>query len=225
MRSSFRTFARHESAALQRQGPIHGVLRSLNQFARRHPVGVNQWDTEYAVSDYAERLDRMHHVPHHAVIFGYLTYAGKEPKVLDVGCGHGRLLQILEGLPFSDYVGMDWSVEGVERARSLSVPRTRFEVADMNHWDTPERFDAVVMNNSLCYADDPRETFERSLGWLTEDGFIVVAAHRSLGARYLWSQIDATRVDQLAACAVKDELTGAVWDVKALRSRRATGRV
>jgi trans-aconitate methyltransferase len=180
-------------------------------------VGVNQWDTEYSTSDYAERLDRIHHVPHHAVIFGYLTYGAKNPKVLDVGCGHGRLLQLLEGLDFSDYLGIDWSARGIEQAGELSVPRARFEVADMNCWDTTERFDAVVMNNSLAYAADPRRVFERALGWLAEGGLFVVAMHRSLGARYLWSLIDGTAAGAVAACAVKDELTGAVWDVKALR--------
>ncbi len=209
---------------MQRQGPIHDVLRSLYRYSQRHPVSVSQWDTEYAENDYADRLDRIHHVPHHAAIFGYLTYGPREPKILDVGCGHGRLLQILAGLPFSDYLGIDWSAKGVERARSLSVPHTRFEVADMNRWDTDERFDAVIMNNSLPYANDPPEVFERALGWLTDDGFVVVAMHRSLGARYLWSRIDSPAVGHLAACAVKDDLTGAVWDVKALRSLPVTDR-
>jgi SAM-dependent methyltransferase len=215
-RSSLRTFARRESAALQRRGPVHRFLHDLYQYTRRHPVSVNQWDAEYA-GDYAERLDRIHHIPHHAVIYGYLTYLGKGPRVLDIGCGHGRLLQVLAGLPFSDYLGFDWSAQGVEHARSLSVAHTRFEVADMNKWTTTERFDAIVMNNSLTYSDDPREMFERALGWLADGGLIVVAMHRSLGVRYLWSRIDLPAVDHVAGCAVRDELTGAVWDVKAFR--------
>lgn len=220
-RSSFRMWARSESTALKRRGPLHDALRELYHYAKRHRVSANQWDAEYAATDYAERLDRIHHVPHHAVIFGYLTYGAKEPRVLDVGCGHGRLLELLAGLSFSDYLGIDWSAQAIERAGALMVPQARFEVADMNHWDTTERFDAVVMNNSLSYADDPREVFERALGWLAEDGLVVVAMHRSLGARYLWSLVDgAAAAGPVAACAVKDELTGAVWDVKALRRRR-----
>ena len=52
----------------------------------------------------------------------------------------------------------------------------------MNHWETTERFDAVVLNNCLSYAVDPPQMFERTLGWLTEDGFVVVAMYRGLGA-------------------------------------------
>jgi SAM-dependent methyltransferase len=220
-RSLSRNFAQRGSAALQRQGPLHQLLKELYQFSRRQPVTVNQWDAEYSDGDYTERLDTITHVAHHAVILGYLSYGAKKPKVLDIGCGHGRLLQLLAGLGFAEYVGVDWSSEGIERARSLLIPGTRFEAADMNHWDTTERFDAIVLNNCLSYADDPSETFERTLGWLAEDGLVIVAMYRGLGARYIWSRIESAPVEQVAACAVKDYGTGAVWDVKALRPRSA----
>ena len=128
------------------------MLKDLYEFSRRQPVSVNQWDAEYSDGDYTERLDTITHVAHHAVILGYLSYGAKAPRVLDIGCGHGRLLQLLAGLGFSEYVGVDWSAEGIERARSLLVPHTRFEAADMNDWDTTERFDAIVLNNCLSYA-------------------------------------------------------------------------
>jgi len=215
----FRNLAQHGSAALQGRGPVHQLLRDLWRFSQRHPVSVNKWDAEYAGDDYAERLDTITHVAHHSAILGYLTYGARKPTVLDVGCGHGRLLRLLSGLGFAQYVGMDWSSQAVQRARSLSIPHTRFEVADMNHWDTTERFDAVVLNNCLSYSVDPGQLFERALGWLAEDGLVIVAMYRGLGARYIWSLIHSAPVDQLAACAVKDVRTGAVWDVKALRPR------
>ena len=214
-----RNLAQRWSTAAQRRGPVHRFLRDLYRFSRRHPVSVSQWDAEYDGDDYAERLDTITHVAHHSVILGSLTYGAKEPSVLDVGCGHGRLLRLLAG-HFAQYVGLDWSPHAIERARSLSIPHTRFEVADMNHWDTTERFDAVVLNNCLSYSADPREMFERALGWLTEEGVVIVSMYRGLGARYIWSLVDSAAVDQLAACAVKDVRTGAVWDVKALRPRQ-----
>jgi trans-aconitate methyltransferase len=166
-----------------------------------------------------ERLDTITHVAHHAIILGYLSYGAKKPSILDIGCGHGRTLRVVAGLDFEAYLGVDWSAEGIERARSLMIPRTQFEVADMNLWDTDRRFDAVVLNNCLSYADDPRAVFERALGWLTGDGLVIVAMYRGLGARYIWSDIKSTQVDQVAACAVRDDGTGAVWDVKVLRPR------
>jgi SAM-dependent methyltransferase len=208
------------SAAIQRRGPVHRSLRGLYRFSRRHPVGVNQWDAQYA-GDYGDRLASISEVSRHMVILGYLAYGAKEPMVLDVGCGHGRLLQLLADFGFAKYVGVDWSNKAVEQAQSLSIPHTRFEVADMDHWDTAERFDAVLLNESLYYsAVDPREMFERAIGWLAEDGIVIVSMFRGFGSRYIWSRVESVAVEQLAACAVKDGTTGKVWDVKALRPRR-----
>ena len=78
----------------------------------------------------------------------------------------------------------------------------------MNYWETTERFDAIVLNNCLCYSVDPHQMFERALGWLAEDGIANAASFRGLGARYIWSRIESTPVEQLAACAVKDDRTG-----------------
>jgi trans-aconitate methyltransferase len=140
-----------------------------------------------------------------------------------VGCGHGRFLQLLSGFGFSKYVGIDWSAEAIEQARSLSIPNTRLEVVDMDHWETSDRFDAVVLNESLYYsADDPRQLFERALGWLTEDGIVIVSMFRNFGSRYIWSEVRSDGVEELAACEVKDNTTGKVWDVKALRPHSAS---
>ena len=207
---------------IERSGPVHRLLRGFYRFSRRHPVAVSQWDAQYA-GDYGDRLGSVNEVTHHMVIVGYLAYGAKTPTVLDVGCGHGRFVQLLNGFGFSKYVGIDWSAEAIEQAQSLSIPQTQFEVADMDHWDTSDRFDAVVLNESLYYsAVDPRQLFDRTLGWLAEDGIVIVSMFRNFGSRYIWSEIQSDGVEQLAACEVKDNTTGKVWDVKALRPRSAS---
>jgi 2-polyprenyl-3-methyl-5-hydroxy-6-metoxy-1,4-benzoquinol methylase len=182
-------------------------------------VDANQWDAQYA-GDYAGGLDSIGNVPHHMVIAGYLTCAARDqPKILDIGCGHGRLLQLLAGLGFAEYLGVEWSAEAVEQARSLSIPQSRFDVADMDRWDTSERFDAIVLNESLTYSVDPRQMLERTLGWLAPNGIVIVSMFRGLGTRYIWSRVRSSCVEQLAACTVKDDASGGTWDVKVLRTR------
>ncbi len=140
------------------------------------------------------------------VILGYLTYGAKEPRVLEIGCGHGRFVQLLASVDFDEYVGVDWSDHAVQRARLLSISHARFEVGDMDHWDTSERFDVIVLDECLYYSVDPCKMFERALGWLTVDGVVIVSMFRSFGARYIWSQILSPAVEALAACAVKDAM-------------------
>jgi trans-aconitate methyltransferase len=181
---------------------------------------VTRWDAQYAEDDYAQRLDGVRQIGHHMVILGYLTYGAEQPRVLEIGCGHGRFLRLLANFDFAEYVGVDWSDHAIERAKALSVPRARLEVGDMDHWDTRERFDVIVLDECLYYSVDPCAMFERTLGWLTPDGIVIVSMFRSFGSRYIWSQLESPVVEAVAACAVKDAVDEGVWDVKMLRTRQ-----
>ena len=61
----------------------------------------------------------------------------------------------------------------------------------MVYWDTTERFDVVVLDECLYYSVDPFALFERSLGWLSADGVVIVSMFRSLGSRYIWSRVES----------------------------------
>jgi SAM-dependent methyltransferase len=183
-------------------------------------ISADQWDKEFARGDW-NRLDDIAEVAHYAVILGFLDYGVAQPRILDVGCGHGRLTRLLARFGFSDYLGIDFSVQAVQRAEALSIPDARFEVTDMNHWDTTDRFDAVVLNESLYYADHPLQVFERALGWLTEDGIVIVSMFEPTpGASQIWSQIMSRAIEPLAATTVTDRGSGNVWDIQAMRRTR-----
>ena len=141
------------SAELQRSGPVQRLLRGSYLFSRRHPVPSSNGMLS-TPETMGTDLDSINEVTHHMVIVGYLAYGTKEPTILDVGCGQGRLLQLLADSGFTNYLGIDWSRQAIEYAESLSIPHTRFEVANMDHWDTTERFDAVVLNESLYYSSE-----------------------------------------------------------------------
>ena len=62
------------------------------------------WEEEYH-SDVWKYLDSASEIAHGMVIVGYVQHFYANPAILDVGCGHGRLLQLLEPHPFKSYPG------------------------------------------------------------------------------------------------------------------------
>jgi trans-aconitate methyltransferase len=120
---------------------------------------------------------------------------------------------LLAPFGFADYLGVDISSEAVQRAQFLAIPNTRFEVADMNHWDTTERFDVVVLSESLYYSENRRDLFERAVSWLTGEGVVIASTFgQSSGTRRIWSQVEAVPTKPLAACSVHGSRNGAYME-------------
>ena len=211
LRSARRARSRLYWAVQSRFGQVPTTIR----------LKASEWDADYAAGKW-EGLDSITEVAHYMLILGYLDYAVPQARILDVGCGHGRLLRLLARFGFAAYLGIDISSEAVEQARALSVPGTRFEVVDMNRWDTDERFDVVLFNESLYYAEDPRRVFERAVGWLAEEGIAIVSTFRqSPGSRRIWTAVESVSPEVVAGCSVTDDATGYTWDVRVMRRPRA----
>jgi SAM-dependent methyltransferase len=84
-------------------------------------ISADQWDKEFAGGDW-NRLDAIAEVAHYAVILGFLDYGVVHPRIIDVGCGHGRLTRLLAHFGFSDYIGIDFSVQPSSAQRRCRSP-------------------------------------------------------------------------------------------------------
>lgn len=78
----------------------------------------------------------------------YLSYAGKNKKILEIMCGSGRFL-----VPFLEYGynirGVDFSAEMLEKLK-LKAPEADVEYADIAEYTTNEQFDYIFISSGVC---------------------------------------------------------------------------
>jgi SAM-dependent methyltransferase len=92
----------------------------------------------------------------HPVHVDWLAGVSRSARILDYGCGYGRVMAELMDSGFSDVVGVDPSVALISRGRQLR-PDLRFEVLQSppTLGYAPARFDVVLLFTVLtCVPDD-----------------------------------------------------------------------
>lgn len=75
------------------------------------------------------------------------------PKVLDLGCGYGRFIPVLETVGITDFVGLDYSPNMIEEGRR-QYPNADLRVGDMcalSETFEPSMFDAVFAIASIMH--------------------------------------------------------------------------
>jgi 2-polyprenyl-3-methyl-5-hydroxy-6-metoxy-1,4-benzoquinol methylase len=182
------------------------------------PVEREIWEQQYreGVWDYLNSTDEL---AHYMVIVGYVYQLSKaikhSPSVLDLGCGHGRLLELLAHLDFKSYMGVDLSAAALKQAESLGVERAAFEATDFEQWNfVAGSYDIIILNESLYYAKDPAAMLSRYRDALSPEGVFIVSLNRYGNYAAIWKNIGQF-LSVIASTAVEN-IKGQVWDVKLL---------
>jgi len=109
---------------------------------------------------------------------------GGPRRILDFGCGNGRLLAMLRehGDPAWELEGIDFSEEAVRRCREKGF---RAQAARIEDFDAPDgAFDAVIMMQLLEHLDDPRAALARVAALLRPGGVLVLETPNLGGLDY-----------------------------------------
>ncbi len=197
---------------------LHG--RFLSQLdGRGDAAGAEEmWEAQYLRGDY-DFLYWIEEIGHYMIIVGYIPYLHPSPAILDVGCGQGRLFELLRATPFQSYLGIDVSPTAIQKASRVAADRARFEVADFETWKAAHRFDIIILNESLYCARRPLSLLRRCARWLTRKGSLIVSMYRCAAHLEIWDSLDPYFV--VVDSNMVQNRRGQIWDIRIVRPRRA----
>jgi len=119
----------------------------------------------------------------------FIPYIKDNFKILDLGCGNGRLLKSFTPLDKKiHYLGLDFSEELIDKAKT-NHPGAKFIVADMLEADfNPDSFDMVFMIAAFHHIPTKRERLEllyKINRWLKPGGYLFMTNWNLWQRRYI----------------------------------------
>jgi SAM-dependent methyltransferase len=164
-------------------------------------------------------LNSVDELANYMVTIGYIQHFAKSlneaPSVLDLGCGHGRLPELLSPYQWKNYLGLDKSPEAIKQACSYEFKNSKFLVTDFEEYAPTEKFDFIVSLGAIHYAPDPAAVLKRFSPSLTKNGVFIVSLWRYGHNAAIWQNIE--KHFDIIDSTVVTNARGVSWDVKVFR--------
>jgi SAM-dependent methyltransferase len=186
---------------------------------------ANRWDELYAArtwdylsTDPAE-LNRLQ------LASGWIDRFGAR-RVLDVGCGKGQLLGVLNPSSVSAYVGLEASSVALDQFSARSGIHCTVYVHDIQSESMPELglFDCICFMDVLQYVNDPAELIQNFRPLLSDNGFMITCHYlrpeRVLAGTSLWEVMTAEPDERIERGGVCGEVLDALTLVSMTKPRR-----
>ncbi|MCT7495755.1 class I SAM-dependent methyltransferase [Aliarcobacter cryaerophilus] len=105
-------------------------------------------------------------------LFNYFyEYLSEKKSVLDIGCGHGYLLNEFKQIGF-DVFGID-----IDNKTKVSHDRLGIDsiIGQVEHIELQKKYDIVFSTNSIYFIQNPVKFLKKIKSYLNEDGFLCLA--------------------------------------------------
>ncbi len=200
------------------------LTRILNHLRRRfidaprglgHPVPAAAFDEEFR-SGHWRLLDSADEQARYATLARLIRAQHTRPRLLDAGCGSGRLAACFKPDELIAYNGVDLSAEAIRQAREVVPPGSVLQQGDLETWTAARRYDVIVINEVIGYFRDPAATLTRLAGALESGGVLIVSLYRWGNAPAIWRRL-ATPFQTLHATTVVNVGGDKTWDIRILQ--------
>ena len=123
-------------------------------------------------------MEKTHAIPVNEMIDFVLeerANLGKNFSFLDLGCGNGWVVRDVAKNKLCDRaVGIDGAEQMIANAESRGGD-TKYILADINSFDSDDKYDVIHSMEVLYYLDDPSEIIKKiSDSWLNNNGRLIV---------------------------------------------------
>jgi SAM-dependent methyltransferase len=142
----------------------------------------------------------------------YARAASSHPRILDVGCGTGANLKLLQS--YGDAVGVDISEQAIGFCRARGITQNRAFLASALDLPFPDsQFDLAVSFEVLCNLSDDETAFREIARVLKPGGRFIVGLP---AYQWLWSMHDVAVGHQRRydARAIRKKLSAAGFEIE-----------
>lgn len=110
---------------------------------------------------------------------GIVEHLNQGIRVLDVGCGSGRALNLMaKNFPNSKFIGYDFSKEAIEFAtresEKLGNKNTSFQIQDVEHFPENEKFDLVTAFDAIHDQAAPAKVLDNIRRAVKDEGIFLM---------------------------------------------------
>jgi 2-polyprenyl-6-hydroxyphenyl methylase/3-demethylubiquinone-9 3-methyltransferase len=113
-------------------------------------------------------------------------------SLLEIGAGDGILPELIfKKNHYSTYVGADIADEVMAKAQNrLGDNRHSFIFGDMNNWQIQGKYDVILFNEAINYAQNLDKTLKDALNSLNDGGVFIVSMHEHKRSPEIWTAFD-----------------------------------